>query len=61
MNPMISVIVPAYNAENTIKRSVDSVIENTFKELEIIVVDDGSKDNTCKIVKSIIMRSVIYH
>lgn len=54
MNPMISVIVPAYNAENTIKRSVDSVIENTFKELEIIVVDDGSKDNTCKIVKSII-------
>ena len=48
---MISIIVPAYNAEKTVKKAVESAIHQTYKELEIIIVDDGSKDNTRKILE----------
>ena len=42
----ISVIVPAYNAEEFLRRCVDSITSQTYKDLEIILVDDGSTDNT---------------
>lgn len=45
-NIMISVIVPVYNGSNYIKRSVDSIIKQTHVNLEIIIVDDGSTDET---------------
>lgn len=47
---MISVIIPAYNAEENIDRALKSVLFQTYSNLEIIVIDDGSKDNTGKIV-----------
>lgn len=47
----ISVIVPAYNAEKTIRRCLESLTISTYKEFEVIVVDDGSNDNTVGIVK----------
>ncbi len=47
----VSVIIPAYNAENYIKRCLDSVINQVYKNLEIIVVDDSSTDNTKQIIK----------
>ena len=50
-NDLISVIIPAFNAEEFIKRSIESVINQSYKNLEIIVVNDGSKDKTCEIVK----------
>ena len=46
----ISVIVPAYNAEKYIRPCLDSILNQTKKEFEIIVVNDGSKDNTLKIL-----------
>lgn len=49
----ISVIIPSYNRANLIERSVRSVLNQTYKNIEVIVVDDGSKDNTEEIVKSI--------
>ena len=42
---MVSVIVPIFGVENYLKRCVDSIIAQTYKELEIILVDDGSPDN----------------
>ncbi len=47
---MISVIVPAYNVENCIGRTLDSILGQSFSELEIIVVDDGSQDGTGAVV-----------
>jgi len=44
--PKISVIIPSYNSEEYLKKAVESVINQTLKELEIILVDDGSSDKT---------------
>lgn len=50
--PDISIIVPAYNAEKYIRKCLDSLINQTKKELEFIIVNDGSTDKTEEIVKS---------
>jgi len=44
--PLISIVVPAYNAESTIKRCIDSLVSVNYSNYEIFVVDDGSTDNT---------------
>lgn len=49
----ISIIIPAYNAEKSIKKCINSVIKQTKEELEIIVINDGSTDNTEKVIKEI--------
>lgn len=49
VNDLISVIVPAYNMENYIEQCLDSIIAQTYTNIEIIVVDDGSSDSTGKI------------
>lgn len=47
----VSVIMPVYNAERTVRRTLDSLLAQTLKEMEIIVVNDGSTDDTVEIVK----------
>lgn len=52
-NLFFSVVIPLYNKEKYIKRTLDSVLNQTFTDFEIVIVDDGSKDKSCKIVESI--------
>lgn len=49
-NTVVSVIVPVYNAEKYIKTCIESIINQTYKNLEIIIINDGSTDNTEKII-----------
>ncbi len=49
---MINVILPTYNAEKTIKDSIDSIINQTYAKWELIVIDNCSIDNTEHLVKS---------
>jgi glycosyltransferase involved in cell wall biosynthesis len=51
--PLVSVIIPAYNAERFIAKTLYSIIEQTYKNIEILVVDDGSQDRTAEIVRCI--------
>ncbi|MCC5634267.1 glycosyltransferase [Nostoc sp. CHAB 5844] len=51
--PKISVIIPAYNSEKTIKLTIDSVLNQSFTDFELIVINDGSTDSTLDIVSQI--------
>ena len=48
--PSVSVIIPTYNRAFIIRKSVDSVLQQTFRDFEVIVVDDGSTDNTREVL-----------
>ena len=50
---MISVIIPLYNKETSIRRSVESVLTQSFQNTELIIVDDGSTDSSAEIVRNI--------
>lgn len=51
MNPKISVIMPVYNSAKYLSDSIQSVLEQTFYELELIIVDDGSNDESLDIAR----------
>ena len=49
-NPKVSVVIPTYNRAGTVPRAIESVLAQTFTDLEVIVVDDGSSDDTGKVL-----------
>lgn len=51
MNDLISVIIPVYQAEKYLKQCLNSIIEQDFQNLQIIIIDDGSTDNSLQIIK----------
>ena len=64
MNPKVSVIVPVYNVEKYLERCIDSIRQQDYAEMEIILVDDGSTDNSpaiCDKYASIDKRIVVIH
>lgn len=63
-NDLISVIVPVYNVETYLKRCVDTLIKQTYQNIEIILVDDGSTDSSgeiCDLYKDIDSRITVIH
>ncbi len=48
----VSIIIPTFNSENTIQTNIDSIINQTFKDFEVIVVDNNSTDKTIEIIKN---------
>ncbi|HXF99752.1 MAG TPA: glycosyltransferase family A protein, partial [Bacteroidota bacterium] len=56
MSPLVSVVIPAYNAEKYIRRTLESALAQTYEPFEVIVVDDGSTDATAEIVRDIAAR-----
>ncbi len=60
-NPFFSVVIPTYNRAGFIRKTIESVLAQSFQDFEIIVVDDGSTDNTEEIVKSIVSDKIQYH
>ena len=51
--PLISVIMPVYNEEKTVKKAVESVLKQTYREIELIIIDDASTDSTPKIISEL--------
>lgn len=56
-SPLVSVVIPVYNAQSTIVSTIKSVVNQTYKNIEIIVVNDGSKDNSCDIINDFIAKN----
>jgi glycosyltransferase involved in cell wall biosynthesis len=51
--PLISVVIPVFNGEKTIKETIDSVLKQTFTDFELLVINDGSQDLTVEVVEKI--------
>ena len=59
-SPRVSVVLPTYNRGSTIQHAIRSIIDQSFKDWELIVVDDGSDDSTKRIVESFAYPRIIY-
>ncbi len=55
--PSVSVIVPAYNCSQYLQKTIESILTQTFQNFEILIIDDGSTDNTREIISSIARRN----
>lgn len=51
-NPLISIVMVNYNHDDFLNEAISSVINQTYKNWELIIVDDGSTDESCNIIKS---------
>jgi len=54
-NPDVSIILPTYNRKNYLERAIESVIKQTYKNWELIIVDDGSTDDSIKLIDKYIL------
>jgi glycosyltransferase involved in cell wall biosynthesis len=52
MQPLVSVVIPCFNGEHTIRRAIESIFEQSYPNIEVVVVDDESRDSTADILRS---------
>ena len=57
--PLVSVVIPIYNVEAFVKRCVDSILKQTYQNIQIILVDDGSTDSSGDIIQQYKDRAII--
>ena len=60
-NPMVSIIVPVYNGEKSIERCLRSIQNQSYTNIEVIVVNDGSTDHTEKVIKKYVEEDARFH
>ncbi|MFA9238579.1 MAG: glycosyltransferase family 2 protein [Candidatus Paceibacteria bacterium] len=51
--PLVSIVVPCYNHEKYVKETIESIINQTYKNIELIVIDDGSKDSSVNVIQEL--------
>lgn len=61
INPLVSVIIPSYNREKLILKAINSVLSQTFRDFEILVIDDASTDNTEQVIKDLPNDKIHYY
>ncbi len=61
MNPIVSVIIPTYNREQFLPKAINSVLNQSFKDFELIILDDGSNDNTKELINKYDDKRIHYH
>ena len=59
--PLISVILPVYNGEKYLAESIDSILNQTYRNFEFIIINDGSTDNSEQIIKSYTDSNIYYY
>jgi glycosyltransferase involved in cell wall biosynthesis len=59
MKPLVSIIIPAYNAAETTAQTIHSAISQTWPNKEVIVIDDGSRDGTGQVARQFASKSVV--
>ena len=50
-SPLVSVVMPVYNGEKWLGEAIESILAQTFADFELLIVDDGSRDNSAKIIR----------
>ncbi len=55
-HPAVAVLIPAYNEEKVINRTIQSVLDSTYPNLRVVVIDDGSTDRTCEVARETVCR-----
>jgi glycosyltransferase involved in cell wall biosynthesis len=50
--PVVTVLLPVYNADKYIGLAIESILAQTFADFELLIINDGSKDNTLKVIRS---------
>lgn len=59
--PLVSVVIPSYNREKRIIKTLESVLKQSYKNYEIIIIDDNSSDNTYEVLKPYISEKILYY